>query len=82
MEKHRIDKIEEEIKEVARRVDTLATQLHATDSEYGLHQLTELRERLDNLSNRLSIDENEFRIFRDVVSTLQRDFYRKKTKGY
>ena len=85
MRKDRIDrvgKIEKELKEIARRVDALTTQLHAADSKYGLHQLTELRERLDNLASRLCIDENEFRIFREVVSTLQRESYRKTSVKY
>ena len=45
MEKEKIEKMEKEIKELTRRMDTLATQLHASNSKYGLHQFAELRNR-------------------------------------
>lgn len=78
MRKNKTEKLEERLEELTRRIDTLATELHTSDSKYGLHQLPELRERLDNLASRLALDENEFRIFREIVSTLQRDSYRQK----
>ena len=82
MEKNKIAKIEKDIKELTRRIDTLATQLHTSDSKYGLHQFAELRERLDNLAGRLCIDENEFRIFREIVANLQRENYRRSSTKY
>ena len=81
MRKNKIEKIEEDIKELTRRIDNIATELHTSDSEHGLHQIPELKKRLDNIVWYLLMKDNEFRIFRDAVFALQREVYSKKRKG-
>ena len=77
MAKNKSISIEEDVKEIRRRIDNLTMQLFASDSEYALHQIPELRKRLDNLFSIIAMNDNEFRIFRDVVSALQRELYPK-----
>ena len=80
MEKNKIIKIEERLEEITRRVDTIAMELHSSDSETALSKIIEHEKRIDNIIRHLAMNDNEFRIFRDVVFALQRELYPKLEK--
>ena len=75
MEKEKIEKMEKEIKELTRRIDTLAMRLFASDSKYGLHQFAELKKRLENQEIRTSMNDTSLRILLYTVQGLQRLVY-------
>ena len=82
MTKNKSISIEEDVKEITRRIDNLTTQLFASDSEYALYQIPELKKRLDNLFSIIAMNDNEFRIFRDAVFAIQQEIYRKKEEDF
>jgi hypothetical protein len=73
--------MEEKIEELTRRIDNLTTQLHAGDSEYGLHQIPELKKKLEGLAILTLMNDNELRILRDSVLGLQKAKYSKIEKA-
>ena len=59
------------INELIRRMDKITTDLYTRDSEYALRQIPELKKKLDKLAKRLSANDDDFRIFRDTVASLE-----------
>ena len=79
--KSKIVIMEEKIEELTRRIDNLTTQLHTSDSEYALHQIPELKNKLENLINLVAMNGNETKILRDAVFGLQKAKYPKLDKA-
>jgi len=79
--KSKIAIMEEKIEALTRRIDNLTTQLHASDSEYALHQIPEMKKKLENLTKTVGMNDNETRILRDVVFGLQKAKYPKLDKA-
>ena len=77
MAKNKRISIEEDVKEIRRRIDNLTTQLFASDSEIALSKIKEHEKRIDNIIRHLAMNDNEFRIFRDAVFAIQRELYPK-----
>ena len=69
-----------EIQELRRRLDALTIELCSSDSETALSKIIEHEKRIDNIIRHLAMNDNEFRIFRDVVFALQRELYPKLEK--
>lgn len=63
------------IQELTRRVDNIIEDLYSSDSECSLRKIPDFEKRLDNIVRHIAMNENEFRIFRDIVAEIQREFY-------
>jgi len=69
-----------EIQELKRRLDALTIELCSSDSECAPQKIPELEKRIDKIVRHIALNDNEFRIFRDVVFALQREIYPKLEK--
>ena len=63
------------IDELIRRLDKITADLYAVDSKYALRNIPRLTRRQKRTFKCLLTNYNEFRIFRDILSALQREVY-------
>lgn len=69
--------IEEMFEELTRRMDKITTDLYTSDSEIALGKIKEHEKRLDGIIRHLAMNDNEFRILRNSVFSLQKTIYPK-----
>ena len=69
--------IEEMFEELTRRMDKITIDLYTSDSEIALDKIKEHEKRLDGIIRHLAMNDNEFRILRDSVFSLQKTIYPK-----
>ena len=67
--------LEERIDEITRRIDTLSTKLHASDSETRLSKISEHEKRINDIAAYLAMNDNEMRILRDSLFALLKTKY-------
>ena len=70
--------LEERVDNLTRRMDNLTKMLSMKDSPVRLRKIPEMEKRLDIVFRHLITNEDELRLFRDIVTNLQKDFYRNK----
>jgi hypothetical protein len=61
------------INELIRRVDKITADLYPGDSKCALKKIEDHERRLDGITWHLVMNDNEFNIFKDIISDLQHE---------